>query len=51
MKRVFPATQLELEITESGLMGNQDQATVISVLKAFVLPLMILVRVIHLWPI
>jgi len=25
----FPATQLELEITESGLTGNQDQATVI----------------------
>ncbi len=25
----FPANQLELEITESGLMGSQDQATVI----------------------
>jgi len=25
----FPGTQLELEITESGLMGNQDQATII----------------------
>jgi len=25
----FPATQLELEITESGLMGNQNQATII----------------------